>query len=587
MEVLAFLHHSLAYEHPEDYELQLSWDELQTISSTILPEIVLPNLQFSGQLSSQTAGYLLCLLGGLAILAASESASATTLARGSYGDDVRELQYALNQAGYFHGPFTGFFGSLTQAAVMNFQYDHALAVDGIAGHNTLSALQVSSAPVGGGNLSYGMYGSEVTDLQYSLANAGYFNGPFTGYFGELTEAAVMALQRDYGLTVDGIVGPNTRAALAGAATPAAPQAATGSQTLRYGSTGPAVTQLQRDLASAGFYAGPFTQYYGNQTQRAVIDFQAAHGLAQDGIAGPTTQSTLAQVLAGTPPAIAARPEPTPPPQVTPPPVETPTPEPSEPIVTQPSPSPTPSASPIPEPTATATPEPTAVVTPEPTPTNTVSETPGDGGPLPAGFIELQSNLQAYASPSLDSEPIDSGYPLNAGQILGYAEDQGDGWIRIVGAGNGEDAWIYAGADYSGVEFRTSSQPSTEPTTSPELSLRPSPQPEETSTVVPTPKPTANAPENFFIGPSSVELSQTLTTYDVPGGTAQNLSFSAGEKLTYVGARPDCWVQVKNPSGQSTWVYAGENFSAVTFVNEGAFVDIQVDPPTCAPTGTAP
>ncbi|MBF2078071.1 MAG: peptidoglycan-binding protein, partial [Synechococcales cyanobacterium T60_A2020_003] len=400
-----------------------------------------------------------------------------------------------------------------------------------------------------------------------------------------TESAVMALQRDYGLTVDGIVGPNTRAALAGAGAPAAPQASTGSQALRYGSTGPAVTQLQRDLASAGFYSGPFTQYYGELTQGAVINFQAAHGLAQDGIAGSNTQATLAQVLAGTPPAIASRPEPTPPPQVTPTPTETPTPEPSEPIVTEPSPSPTISASP--SPAATATPEPTTAVTPEPTPTETVSETPVDEGPLPAGFIELQSNLQAYTSPSLDSQPIDSGYPLNAGQILGYVEDQGDGWIRIVGAGNGEDAWIYAGADYSGVEFRTSSQPSPEPTTSPELSLSPSPQPEATSTVVATPTPTVNAPETFFIGPSSVELSQTLTTYDVPGGTAQNLSFSAGEKLTYVGARPDCWVQVKNPSGQSTWVYAGENFGAVKFMNEGSFADIEVDPPACAPTGTAP
>lgn len=37
--------------------------------------------------------------------------------------------------------------------------------------------------------------------------------PRTGYFGPITKAAVQQLQREYGLTPDGIVGPKTWAAL--------------------------------------------------------------------------------------------------------------------------------------------------------------------------------------------------------------------------------------------------------------------------------------------------------------------------------------------------------------------------------------
>lgn len=570
MEVLAFLHHSIAYEHPEEYELQLTWGDLKTIPKAVLPDLILSGYQPSSQLSSQTAGYLLCLLGGMAILAASDSATAATLARGSHGDDVRQLQHALSQAGYFHGPFTGYYGSLTQSAVMAFQADHALSVDGVAGCNTQSALHPTpSTPVGGGNISYGMYGSDVLDLQYSLSNAGYFSGPFTGYFGEMTESAVMALQRDYGLRVDGVVGPTTRAALSGAGAPAAaPQSvASGSQSLRFGATGPAVNQLQRDLANAGFYSGPFTEYFGELTQAAVFKLQAAYGLSQDGIAGPNTQAALAQALAGSAPPVAAAPEPA-----------EQSPEPQAPLEPFTRPAPEPVATAEPSPTATASPSPTvASPAPEPTPTSTVSEgTPAaEEGPLPAGFIELQTDLQAFDSPN--GNPVESDYPLNAGQVLGYAEDRGDGWIRIVGAGNGDDAWIFAGDNYSGVEFRTSSQPTDSSTASPELSLEPPSQPEATNTAAAS--PSVNIPESFFVGPTSVELEQSLASYDAPNGTEQSASFAAGDKLNYVAARPDCWVLVEDEAGNSSWVFAGEGFGSLKFVND-ALSGIEINPPTC-------
>ena len=62
-------------------------------------------------------------------------------------------------------------------------------------------------------LMQGDYGTRVTVLQQELKQLGYFQLAPTGYFGPITAAAVTALQADYGLAVDGIVGPATGALL--------------------------------------------------------------------------------------------------------------------------------------------------------------------------------------------------------------------------------------------------------------------------------------------------------------------------------------------------------------------------------------
>lgn len=49
---------------------------------------------------------------------------------------VRELQYRLRWAGVYHGPTTGYFGSLTKAAVQRYQRRAHLPVTGIAGRAT-------------------------------------------------------------------------------------------------------------------------------------------------------------------------------------------------------------------------------------------------------------------------------------------------------------------------------------------------------------------------------------------------------------------------------------------------------------------
>lgn len=63
------------------------------------------------------------------------------LKKGDKGDDVRQLQAALVDAGYTIS-IDGDFGIMTQRAVVCFQFEHTLEVDGICGPKTRAALGI-------------------------------------------------------------------------------------------------------------------------------------------------------------------------------------------------------------------------------------------------------------------------------------------------------------------------------------------------------------------------------------------------------------------------------------------------------------
>src|SRR5277367_6143384 len=56
-------------------------------------------------------------------------------------------------------------------------------------------------------------GPDVADLQRALQAAGFNPGEIDGFFGNGTEAAVLAFQRSAGLAADGIVGSKTATSL--------------------------------------------------------------------------------------------------------------------------------------------------------------------------------------------------------------------------------------------------------------------------------------------------------------------------------------------------------------------------------------
>lgn len=70
----------------------------------------------------------------------------TTLRRGSKGDDVKKLQEGLIGAGYDLGASgaDGIYGDKTMKAVQQYQQANGLAVDGVAGENTLGKLYAST-----------------------------------------------------------------------------------------------------------------------------------------------------------------------------------------------------------------------------------------------------------------------------------------------------------------------------------------------------------------------------------------------------------------------------------------------------------
>ena len=97
----------------------------------------------------------LCII-GLALWAPGESVGALSQ-RGSRGEEVRQIQTALQNRGYDPGSVDGIYGERTEAAVRQFQADQGLAVDGIAGPDTLAALGVSGSSNGATSVSNSDY----------------------------------------------------------------------------------------------------------------------------------------------------------------------------------------------------------------------------------------------------------------------------------------------------------------------------------------------------------------------------------------------------------------------------------------------
>ncbi|SOC20184.1 N-acetylmuramoyl-L-alanine amidase [Ureibacillus xyleni] len=81
---------------------------------------------------------IILLLGTFAIVKPSETSafSSQLIERGSFGDDVIELQARLQWLGYYNGKIDGIFGYGTYWAVRNFQKEFDLDIDGVVGSTT-------------------------------------------------------------------------------------------------------------------------------------------------------------------------------------------------------------------------------------------------------------------------------------------------------------------------------------------------------------------------------------------------------------------------------------------------------------------
>lgn len=215
---------------------------------------------------------------------------------GSNGTEVSTSQRCLKKLGYFNGPVSGKFASLTQNAVIKFQQANRITADGVVGASTQQALQRAcqsrtfsrnttgrlrrrslpqASPVAQyPTLSQGKTGAAVTSLQQRLRQLGYFNANATGIFGQITKDAVIAFQRNYRLPANGIVNRQTWNTLMGSSPTPARSSLSNQQ----------VRELQVRLRQLGYFKTNPTGNIGPMTREAVMAFQRNYRLPVDGIA---------------------------------------------------------------------------------------------------------------------------------------------------------------------------------------------------------------------------------------------------------------------------------------------------------------
>ncbi len=257
---------------------------------------------------------------------------------GDAGNSVRTKQVQLNRISRNYpsipkiAPVDGVFGQETDDAVREFQRIFKLTADGIIGKATWyriaylynSVKRLSELDSEGISLdevaqqfpsllSPGDTGDEVRMIQYYLqVVAAYYDTvpplTTTGVYDDATYQAVMAFQRTFGLTPDGIMGQQTwnelykayRGILDSTAVMEGGVVLYPGTVMRIGSQGEYVQILQEYLAYISeFYpeipAVQVTGVFGNQTQAAVIAFQNLFGLEAAGIVGPLTWDAIASL----------------------------------------------------------------------------------------------------------------------------------------------------------------------------------------------------------------------------------------------------------------------------------------------------
>ena len=193
---------------------------------------------------------------------------------GDKGDNVKYLQYGLHILCCSPNGFDGEFGNGTLTAVKKFQSKYGLVSDGIVGDVTWNTLK-----------------NEIATIQAQLNKKGCSVGTVDGIAGPATYNAVISFQNKNGLTADGQVGTATWDILFDTVS----GGTTYTRILKVTSPlmqGDDVKAVQNKLNSLGYNCGTADGYYGNATRSAVISFQSAKGLTDDGEVGPATWNAL-------------------------------------------------------------------------------------------------------------------------------------------------------------------------------------------------------------------------------------------------------------------------------------------------------
>lgn len=233
---------------------------------------------------------------------------------GDRGDLVVNIQQRLSDLGYYSGKISGNFLDATRAAVCLFQAEYGLEETGVVDGETEALLMSAEYRV----LQNGDNGDDVTRLQERLSSLGYFSQKATGKYRAITASAVKAFQQHNGLEATGTASLDTQrllfspSALAKGASPTptpGPDSDVGDigdmviagdgeeleayeSKLSRGSKGENVKKVQTRLTELGFFEGPISGNYMNQTLAAVKAFQQHNGMSASGITDEATWNML-------------------------------------------------------------------------------------------------------------------------------------------------------------------------------------------------------------------------------------------------------------------------------------------------------
>ncbi|ELS34516.1 MULTISPECIES: peptidoglycan-binding domain-containing protein [Pseudanabaena] len=286
MELVAYLHGEMLCERLEQGE---SID--RNVDCQLLNSIAQ---------SSQQAKSLLCV--GLAA-----SAIAMNMPSGAfaYQPEVANIQQLLAKRGFNPGAIDGVKGPTTTEAIVAAQIFYKLNADGVAGAQTLAALQADTYEANAANtvpttpisdvkpaVDSPNKSDAIKNLQQLLSDRGFYGGAIDGIKGPMTQEAVILAQKTYGLIPDGVAGSLTLAALEAGSNvvpisykdPASQPTASNSDDV--------IKKGQVLLSNLGLYDGAIDGIQGAQTTAAIKKAQALYGLPVDGVLGAQTLAAL-------------------------------------------------------------------------------------------------------------------------------------------------------------------------------------------------------------------------------------------------------------------------------------------------------
>ena len=184
----------------------LSVDQIDTISNDSISTTTSPSTTTSTTTSSSTTS-------------TTTSTTSTTTTVPINVENISDAQNQLTNLGLYTGDINNELNNETKAALKEFQRLAGLSVDGILGPKTKAALEkgedsyIGIGGAGVNNVEVIIYSKEIENAQKTLKELNLYTGEIDGINGIGTKSAIKEFQKLAGLSIDGVLGPNTKAAL--------------------------------------------------------------------------------------------------------------------------------------------------------------------------------------------------------------------------------------------------------------------------------------------------------------------------------------------------------------------------------------